>query len=173
MIRHRRLLAAISLMVLSTGSVWCQDQAQDPCSSPKSHQFDFWIGDWDVTAQGNTAGINRIHPIANGCVLLEQWEGAAGVHGASMNFYNPTTGQWHQFWVWQNGTTLPMLSGEYRDGKMVLEGEQTAKDGQSVHMRITWYDNPDGSVRQHWETSRDGRQTWKTNFDGLYRKRMD
>jgi hypothetical protein len=30
---------------------------------------------------------------------------------------------------------------------------------------------PDGRVRQHWETSKDGGATWTTAFDGYYRRR--
>ncbi len=37
---------------------------------------------------------------------------------------------------------------------------------------ITWTPNADGSVRQHWETSEDGK-TWKTAFDGLYTPRKE
>ena len=31
--------------------------------------------------------------------------------------------------------------------------------------------NPDGTVRQLWETSSDKGTSWATAFDGLYRKR--
>jgi hypothetical protein len=34
--------------------------------------------------------------------------------------------------------------------------------------RITWTPQPDGRVRQFWETSSDGGQTWNAAFDGLY-----
>jgi hypothetical protein len=40
-----------------------------------------------------------------------------------------------------------------------------------VHHRVAWYDNPDGTVRQWWESSTDGGATWETAFDGLYRKK--
>ena len=35
----------------------------------------------------------------------------------------------------------------------------------------TWYDNADGTVRQHWEQSKDGGKSWTTAFDGLYKKK--
>ena len=52
----------------------------------------------------------------------------------------------------------------------VYEGESTNREGRQVLNRITWHDNPDGTVRQHWETSADGGKTWETAFDGLCRK---
>jgi hypothetical protein len=140
------------------------------CSDEKSNQFDFWIGEWEVTADGKVAGTNRIQPILDGCVLMENWTGASGSRGASFNFYNPSTGKWQQFWVWKLGTTLE-LEGEYRDGKMILAGTSRTRDGKTVDNRITWYNNKDGTVRQHWETSADGGKTWATAFDGLYKKK--
>ena len=135
----------------------------------KSDQFNFWIGEWNVTADGKQAGTNSIQPILDGCVLKESWIGAAGSKGVSLNFYNPRTEKWQQFWVWRNGTTLE-LSGEYKDGKMVLSGTSLNRAGKKVENRITWYDNADGTVRQHWETSPNGKQ-WNTSFDGLYKKK--
>jgi hypothetical protein len=145
--------------------------AQKPsCSDERSHQFDFWIGEWEVTSGDKLAGHNSIRPILDGCVLQESWRGARGSAGSSFNFYNPQTKKWHQFWVWRNGTTLE-LEGGYADGKMILAGESTDKEGKTVHNRITWYANPDGTVRQHWEVSRDGGEAWQDAFDGLYRKK--
>lgn len=144
-------------------------QAPTGCSEEHSHEFDFWIGEWEVTANGNVAGTNSIQPILDGCVLQETWSGATGGAGSSFNFYNPQTKKWQQFWVWKNGTTLD-LEGQYADGKMVLEGESTGQNGKPVWNRITWYDNPDGTVRQHWQVSRDQGTTWADAFDGLYSK---
>ncbi|HUF09132.1 MAG TPA: hypothetical protein VMO47_07425 [Rhodothermales bacterium] len=145
-------------------------QAPACSSEEKSHQFDFWIGDWEVTAGGKVAGHNLIEPILDGCVIQENWTGAGGSAGSSFNFYNPQTDGWEQFWVWRNGTTIHTKGG-YSDGKMVLEGETTNQQGQSVLNRITWHDNDDGTVRQHWQMSSDGGETWTDAFDGLYTKR--
>jgi len=158
------------LFALSAGfGAWaqtagCADEA-------KSHQFDFWIGEWVVTAAGNVVGHNHIQPILGGCVLQETWTGAKGSAGSSLNYFNPSTGQWHQFWVWRNGTTLPLLSGGYQDGKMTLAADTKDASGAPLKTRITWYNNADGTVRQHWEASKDDGQTWTTLFDGLYHKK--
>jgi len=143
--------------------------AQRPCSDPKAHEFDFWIGEWEVYADGELAGTNSVQPILDGCVLQESWQGAGGSAGTSLNFYNPRAGHWQQFWVWRNGTTLE-LAGVYADGKMVLSGESKDREGATLRNRITWHHNPDDTVRQHWEVSKDGGKTWETRFDGLYRR---
>lgn len=146
--------------------------AERSCGSPKSHEFDFWIGDWDVSnVEGDKAvGRNRIEPILGGCVLQESWNGESGSAGTSLNFFDTQLGRWRQFWVWREGTTLE-LEGEFRDGRMVLTGESLEPDGKSTLNRITWYDNPDDTVRQQWEISKDRGGRWETIFNGLYRKR--
>jgi hypothetical protein len=88
----------------------------------------------------------------------------------SLNFYNPQEKHWQQFWVWRNGTTLK-LAGGLVDGKMVLEGDSVNREGAAIRNRITWTANPDGTVRQHWEASKDGGETWQTAFDSLYKKK--
>jgi hypothetical protein len=151
---------------LNIGPLWAQEQI---CSGPKEREFDFWIGEWEVYEGENLAGRNTIEPILGGCVLQENWRGESGSAGSSFNFYNSQTKKWQQFWVWRNGTTLE-LEGKFHDGKMILEGESTNREGKAILNRITWYDNPDGTVRQHWEVSKDQGKSWETAFDGLYKK---
>ena len=86
-------------------------QTGSSCSDPKSHQFDFWIGSWEVYADGSLAGHNTIEPILDGCVLQESWQGSSGSAGTSLNFFNLQTERWQQFWVWRNGTTLDLEGG--------------------------------------------------------------
>ena len=151
-----------------TGAV--TGQSTPGCADEKSHQFDFWIGEWEVYSGENLAGHSIIEPILDGCALQESWQGSKGSAGTSFNFYNPQIGQWQQFWVWRNGTTLE-LAGGYRDGQMILEGESRDQQGTTIQNRITWSNSGEGTVRQHWETSTDAGQTWQTAFDGHYRKK--
>lgn len=148
--------------------------AAPPCADARSHQFDFWIGEWEVRliASDKLVGTNSIRPILDGCVLQESWQGTSGSAGSSLNFYDTRAKRWRQFWVWREGTTLE-LAGEFRDGRMVMEGDGPEPDGSIARNRISWFANADGTVRQLWEISRDGGATWKAEFDGLYRKRAE
>lgn len=163
--RLLRLIALFGCMLVAQPDF---ATAQSTCGNEKAHEFDFWIGDWTVYSQQGLAGTNKIVAILDGCVLQETWAGAGGSAGSSLNFYNPTTQQWEQFWVWRNGTTLH-LTGEYHDGQMIMEGSSPDANGRSIMNRITWTDNPDGTVRQLWEQSPDG-ETWTASFDGMYKK---
>lgn len=142
------------------------------CSAPEYRQFDFWIGDWQVTSNEQAAGSNSIHPVHNGCALQENWQGAGegGVSGTSFNIYDQATDQWHQTWIDDSGTLL-QLDGGLQDGVMVLKGKRPARDGSGIAQhRISWTPNPDGTVRQLWEASKDDGENWAVLFDGLYSK---
>lgn len=144
--------------------------ARRACAAPEFHQFDFWIGTWEVrTPDGKVAGTNRIEPVLDGCALQENWRGAKGLLGSSLNMYVPSTKKWHQTWMDQQGTLL-LLDGSFRDGAMVMTGEapSTKKPGTTALQRITWTPAADGSVRQLWEVSEDGGTTWSPVFDGRY-----
>ncbi len=138
------------------------------CDAPEYRQFDFWVGSWRVTQpDGSFAGTNRVEPMLDGCVLYESWAGAGGSRGHSFNIYSRQDMRWHQTWVDSRGSLLE-LSGGLKAGSMVMRGSGKARDGAAITHRITWTPRADGTVRQHWEVSRDGGTTWSTVFDGLY-----
>ena len=172
-----RILSVVALMLLPMLSAGGRLDAQTApasakaCAAPEHHQFDFWIGEWDVTLpNGKRAGTNRIESILGGCALRETWAGAGGSNGTSYNAYDATRRRWHQTWVDNQGSLL-LLEGTFADGRMILEGETLDTAGQSQRQRITWETKAPGRVRQLWETSTDGGATWTTAFDGLYAKR--
>ncbi len=134
--------------------------------------FDFWTGTWDVhLPDGRQVGTNRIEPLYDGAALREEWEGAGGVRGTSLNAYDPARDVWHQTWVDSTGSLL-LLEGGLEDGRMVLSGVAPTDAADRLdRQRITWTPNADGTVRQHWEVSTDEGATWTTAFDGEYRRR--
>ena len=139
------------------------------CDGSDHRAFDFWIGDWDVTNSANDRHThNLITSEYDGCVIHEHYTGPQGYTGESLNAFDATRKVWHQTWVDSQGGLLA-LEGGIRDGKMVLEGV-SMKDGKGVKQRITWTPNSDGSVRQLWESATP-EGSWKTEFDGLYRKK--
>lgn len=171
----------IPLFCLFSLSAWSQEEAateksagaEQPvaaCSSGKFRQFDFWIGDWDVSTNDQPAGTNSIHPIIGGCALQENWQGSGpgGLSGTSFNIYDQANDQWHQTWVDSSGTLL-QLDGGLIDGKMVLSGTRPRLDGNGMALhRITWTPNENGTVSQFWEASTDDGASWTVLFDGLY-----
>lgn len=147
------------------------DRAKRPCMySAESRQFDFWVGNWDVlTTQGQKAGTNNVTMFADGCSVMENWTATQGGNGKSINYYDRNTQKWYQFWIGSGGGAL-RYSGAFKDGKMILEGETTPPNGQTVKHRLTFSTNDDGSVRQFAETSTDEGKTWSVSYDFKYVK---
>jgi hypothetical protein len=158
---------ALIVFAMATIPALAQTPAPKPCASPPEHQFDFWIGDWDVfTPDGKQAGTNRIAPIY-GCVLHEHWK-TPKMEGQSFNRFDPDRGVWHQTWVDSTGGIL-MIEGGLRDGAMVMsDNTLVGRKDPLVVNEISWSKLADGAVRQHWRVTKDGGRTWTTAFDGKY-----
>ena len=173
--RHARFAFAFAVLAWLLSAAGADTPPPPPaklpgCTAAPHRQFDFWLGDWDVTdAKGKAAGRNRIVALHHGCVLQENWSGTGGFTGTSLNAYDAERKTWHQTWVDNNGGVL-QLDGRFADGRMVLAGE-SLDEGKKVTQRITWERLPDGRVRQLWESSKDGGTTWTVAFDGYYAKR--
>src|SRR5262249_50083607 len=92
-----------------------------PCTGPHYKEFDFWVGDWEVrNAAGQVIGHNKISKRHGGCVVMEDWQGAAGGSGSSFNVYDQQTQEWHQFWVDASGTNW--LSSDAQGNPVTLRG---------------------------------------------------
>ena len=145
--------------------------APPPCASPAHHQFDFWLGEWEVfRPDGQRAGGNRIVSALGGCALHESWTSAAGNRGESFTAWEPNAGVWHQTWVDDSGLLL-RLDGGIEEGAMVLRGEQPTWGREGLFAQeIRWTPLPGGGVQQTGRLSEDGGKTWAVLFDLTYRR---
>jgi hypothetical protein len=139
-------------------------------SQPERHRFDFWIGEWDVTTKaGAPVGTSVIQSVSRGCAVLENWTGANGGQGKSLNAYNPLIDQWQQFWIGADGAV-----SEYRasrmDGASLVFLLTAGADADSV-ARLSFTPLDSVTVRQHSELSSDGGKTWVTQYDLYYHRR--
>ena len=149
-----------------------------PClTMPEAHQFDFWIGTWDVTpwqvkapTPAQKMGFNDIHPILEHCVLSENWTATRGGEGKSSNFFDTNLGKWRQIWMADSGGPLD-YTGEFRDGAMRFAGWTRDAKGNRVEQKLTFFAIAPDTVRQLFEASTDGGKTWASTFDGRYVKR--
>ena len=160
-----------SNLATPTNSTTSQPAPRKPCTSPQHRQFDFWIGEWEVTgAKGQVAGTNSIKPVMGGCVLHESWKASSGFSGESFNTYDASRNVWHQTWV-DTGGNLLVIEGRYENDAMTLSdiGLVGKKDTNAIN-EIQWTKLAVGAVRQVWRTSVDGGKTWTIAFDGTYVK---
>ena len=153
--------------------------ARFPCTGDERHRaFDFWIGEWTVTQNGQFAGNSSVQPILGHCTIFEQWESAAGNFGKSFNYYDPGHDHWRQIWIDDSGSFIE-FTGEARDGGIFYTAETIdPADGSVTHHKFEFTVivedgiSEDG-VRQYWETSTDGGETWQSIWDGRYEPRTN
>ncbi len=151
------------------------DRNARPCEhDPVYRQFDYWIGEWEVRPNGSPGAppaTNVVTKIHNGCVVLETWT-APGQTGQSFNIYDRVSGKWHQTWVDSSGG-LHQYAGDLVDGNMTYEGDIPAPRGQGgrMHVRLAFFKQADGSVRQYSQRTPDGGKTWQVNYDLIYTRR--
>jgi hypothetical protein len=151
-------------------------QAQQPpqgCDSPESKQFDFWVGEWDLTFQneGKPAhSRNHITKILDGCALLEEFRGPPGtpLEGRSLSSFDRATHRWKQTWT-DNTASYLDFTGGFADGRMVLARE-AGPEGKRFLQRMVWQDIRADSLTWLWQRSDDGGKSWKTNWQIEYRR---
>ncbi len=171
---------AISILILAaTPLSYSQDEAssdpapqEPPCEQRQEFsQFDFWLGEWDVhVANGTLAGTNRIEKTQAGCALLENWVGAAGNPGMSINYFDIATNEWVQVWSSAGGIQIDIRGGLTDDG-MLLKGQiNYVSNGTSAPFRGLWTLLPDDRVRQFFEQFNEESETWAPWFEGFYTK---
>src|SRR5918992_981455 len=125
----RSSLLVFLFIPVALGAQSTAARPQAPCSRPEHRQFDFWVGEWDVTTpDGRQAGTNRIRLVHGGCALHEEWSGTSGFSGASLNAFDASTGRWHQTWIGSDGVLL-QLDGGLKDGTMELSGATVGAGG--------------------------------------------
>lgn len=143
------------------------------CCTKQHLQFDFWVGDWEVfNENGDKVGENLVQKLEDNCILNENWKAENGSSGKSYNYYDPLDESWNQLWLSNTGNILK-LKGKAENNKMILKSElQRGKKGQ-YYNQITWTENQDGSVIQHWQIL-DSQGNFLSNvFKGIYRKKQD
>lgn len=151
-----------------------------PCGSEQARQFDFWLGDWDLTwpaeqsggESGETmAGSNRITRLFDDCVIEENFTTTdASFRGHSVSVYDERAGLWRQTWVDSAGGYI-VLSGSYDGETMELRTEATEREGETVVQRMVFSDIDVDSLQWSWQGSRDGGATWNDLWNISYRRR--
>lgn len=136
------------------------------CSTAEYHQFDFWVGDWEVLDAGKPVAHVVVDKILGDCAIRERYSEPQGYEGQSFNIYDAGRDYWRQTWMTNRGKFLE-ITGTLQAGSMVLSGT----DYDSTPLRLvrgTWKPVK-GGVEETAITSTDGGKTWTTWFDLFFR----
>ena len=147
-----------------------------PCEDAEFRQFDFWIGDWDVTSTGDgvSRGSSHISSEMGGCVIWENWTSAGGGYfGKSYNTYNLNLHRWEQYWVDNSAGTI-FFYGNLKDGVMDYWTDDVPQsNGQKLRRHLQFFNLGPGKVRQFSQGSNDGGKTWQVEYDLTYSRRAE
>ena len=158
------VVAVLHLVELSARKIGSSpDQDSKPAVVAEAQQFDFWLGEWDLTWGTDGKGTNTIRSILNGHIVQENFVATsgkeAGFSGMSVSAYNKERGTWLQTWVDNQGGYLDFVGG-FADRKMVLS-RHAARNGQEFLQRMVWQDIARDSLNWSWERSTDDGKTWR------------
>lgn len=145
------------------------------CDTLESHQLDFWVGKWEVHANGSPQIIahSLIEKKYSGCAIRENWMPVGkelNGGGGSLSLYDQRQHQWRQTWIDSAGGRAD-FDGGFADGVMTITGNwpNYVAPGKDALVRMNYQLQPDGQVRQWGLSSTDGGKTWTRGFDLLYR----
>lgn len=158
--------------------------AQSAASPPPTamrdgaHDFDFNIGQWKTHIK---RALNPFDPNSpsielDGTVTVRKvWDGRAQLEeieadspkghweGLSLFLYNPQAHQWSQSFANSRVGTLSANIGEFRDGRVVLIGQDTVQD-RAILVKAVWsHMQPTSHHYEEWYSG-DGGATWVLSF---------
>jgi hypothetical protein len=154
-----------------------QSTPRNACAAEQQRQLDFWVGEWDLTWPGKTAGevgrgTNSIKRILDGCVVEESFSGedSMNLRGTSVSTFDGNAGAWKQTWVDNEGGYLDFV-GEFKGGQMILQREALLKDGTKFLQRMVWKNIAANEFDWSWEASHDGGKTWQVQWPIHYKRK--
>jgi len=169
-------IASLFVLLLCSNTLIAQTAPPTPGNrAPEFHQFDFWVGEWELTwhdtANGTVTGTNHITKLLNDNVVHESFSDPTNnYYGQSWSVYHPQRKLWQQTWVDNQGGYLDFTGG-MTDGKMILSRSFVNPAGKTVHQRMVFFDIAKNSLSWSWESSLDEGTTWKQQWLIHYKRK--
>ena len=164
------------LLIVFSFSLVAQKNNPSPCSSPEASQFDFWIGDWNLTWSDTLHGTNHVEKIMGGCTVQENFSDPnTNYLGKSWSVYNTNYKIWQQTWVDSQGAYIDLTGGMIGDSLVLTTAEKavpkTVSPTGKIISRMVYENITKQSFDWNWESSSDGGKTWKTNWHISYKRK--
>ena len=148
------------------------------CETPQHHQFDFWLGDWQVfdASSDKLVAFDRVEKHSEGCIVEQNMifvtdmyrrPGASyRLSGMSVNRYDGEA--WLELWADNQWGAIAMRGSPDAKSAMVLE---TITPSRNRDLKIVWENRADGTVRiLQYVATPAGSGRWKKYGDLVYRR---
>lgn len=137
------------------------------CRSAVFREFDFWLGTWATTRpNGTPGGESVISEALSGCAIDERYDGGVG---RSLSRYDRTTQAWYQDYIDTTGFSLRLSGALDSTGTMrMADAIRAIPNGPALASKFVWTPQANGDVRQVWDFSLDGGNTFRVNSNLLY-----
>jgi len=153
--------------------------ADTPCTSAEARQFDFWLGEWDLSWPAEQAGggagetmtgTNRLTKLFGDCVIEENFSTSDGsYHGRSLSVFDSNAGRWRQTWVDSQGAYL-VFAGGMEGNEMVLSTPPVEDGAQVIVNRMVFSEITPESLYWRWQRSTDSGETWADRWTITYHR---
>jgi len=165
----------LTLLLLTT---FCFSQA--PCTDERVNQFDFWVGEWELSWPGGQAGTpegvtgkgrNHVSKTLGGCTVEENFSTAdSSFVGRSWSVFNPQTELWQQTWVDNSGGYL-LFTGKFENESMELRTSVREQGDKKIVSRMVFENISPNSFDWNWQRSTDGGETWTDIWNIRYSRK--
>lgn len=162
-------LLASALLCLSFINPCIKDNINPTDAGPG--QFDFWIGEWELSWNDTSRGSNIVQKEMNDFVIQENFtDPASGFSGKSWTVYDTASHLWRQTWVDNQGGYIT-LTGKYDAGTMILTTQPVEKNGKQIISRMIFFNITAQSFDWSWEHSSDNGTKWKVAWKIHYKRK--
>ena len=148
-----------------------------PCDTPQHHQFDFWVGDWQVfDAKSNQlVAFDRVEKHSEGCIVQQNLTFISDLYrrpgvnyrlaGIGVNRFDGEG--WLEMWADNQWGAIVLRGSPDSNGSMVLTSIIPSRNRD---LRLVWEKRPDGSVRNVEYVAVAGSGKWEKYGDLIYRR---
>jgi hypothetical protein len=148
-----------------------------PCDTPQHHQFDFWLGEWQVfdAVTNELVAFDRIEKLYEGCIVQQSMNFVTDLYrrpgatyrlaGISINRYDGEG--WMEMWADNQWGAIALRGSPDTTAAMVL---RTVTPSRNRDLKIVWEKHADGSVRILQYVAPAGSGKWQKYGDLIYRR---
>lgn len=153
-----------------------QTTAPANCDTPQHHQFDFWLGDWQVFDAGThqLVAVDRVEKHSHGCIIEQNMTFLTDLYrrpgvkyrlaGMSINRFDGDA--WLQMWADNQWGAIFLRGTLDASGSMVLI---SAIPSRHRDVKLVYEKQADGSVRNLQYVAPAGSGKWVKYGDLIYR----